>query len=290
MKKQVHLAVTLTGESAKDFPAGDVLAQGIYDGLPKEWYDQDIDSYAITDIVGTDAEMWDAQEKYLATLRAELEQERKFTAHLDAQVNNLVQEKEEYRLANIVNLGRIENMKKSPDPIARDRIIENLTEKNDNQAAQLDDLTLTNTGLRDELVAVDTELSNVKGKYDDSLLDWKVAIKERDDAINRADRNYAALEQQGTVADDETARADRLATDLKGCQKANRTYMGMNRAQATAIDTVKGAMQTLGYTFAFEESFDDLKAALGGIRQYIDDASSEVGIAEQELSNIETER
>jgi len=286
MIKKIHLAVTLVGESDAAFPAGDVLAQGIYDGIPKEWYDDNIADYAISSIVGTDEAQWDAQEKRLVRMDAELVQEKRLTAHLDEQV---------VRLAKRLDL---------IEPMNQDRIIENLTEKNDNQVTIIDaqrtrihgligDADQRNdvvAGLRDELAAVDTELSNVKGKYDDSLLDWKVAIKERDDAINRADRNYAALEQQGTVADDETARADRLATDLKGCQKANRTYMGMNKAQATAIDAVKGAMQTLGYTFAFEESFDDLKAALGGIRQYIDDASSEVGIAEQELSNIETER
>ena len=254
----MSLVIGLEGEQSSAFPSPDTLAQGIYDGLPKEWYDfqEDDDDYRITTISAPSDEYQHELIRSKATVKirdhqievlaAELKQERKLTAHLEANVANLV-------------------------------------EKNDNQAVVILSQQKDNGRQASDLLAL-------QAKYDESLLDWKSIQKQRDDAIHRADRNWDRITMlvgevktlQG-VNKTLIEQCDRRDDDLKGCQKANREYTGMNRAQGEAISKVIAAMQTLGYTFVFNETFGELEAALDSAKSYLSEASVE-------LDNIKTER
>jgi len=52
-RKEITLTFVLEAEDDESFPRPDQFAQGIYDGLPQEWYDYDTpgDEYAIVNIM-----------------------------------------------------------------------------------------------------------------------------------------------------------------------------------------------------------------------------------------------
>ncbi|MCL1598577.1 MAG: hypothetical protein M3094_05300, partial [Actinomycetia bacterium] len=85
MKDIYHLTVEVEAHDQNDFPDEDELANGITEGLPKEWFDDDIDGdrYAVVRI-----EPW-APGKPLAKARAFLRQEQRLTEHLTGKVEEL---------------------------------------------------------------------------------------------------------------------------------------------------------------------------------------------------------
>lgn len=52
-RREITLTFVMEAEDPGAFPAPHELAQGIYDGLPDEWYDHDTptDEYAIANIL-----------------------------------------------------------------------------------------------------------------------------------------------------------------------------------------------------------------------------------------------
>ncbi|GAF72529.1 unnamed protein product, partial [marine sediment metagenome] len=98
--RQVRLTFDLCAESVVNFPEPKQLAQGVYDGLPDEWMDyQDDDDYKIIGVDGVDAEY--VSIRGVERLKAELEQERKLTSHLEADIDNLREKNDNQRQSMI---------------------------------------------------------------------------------------------------------------------------------------------------------------------------------------------
>ena len=142
----INLTFGLKAEREVNFPAPQQLAQGVYDGLPKEWFDfQDDDDYMIEDIltdkIGSHEEIRlkatiGIRDHQIEVLAAELEQEKNLTKHLDKDAGQ--------RETVMINL---------------EAQVENLIEKNDSQSVII--------------MSQQAELRTLQKKYDNSLIDWK---------------------------------------------------------------------------------------------------------------------
>jgi len=177
---EIDLTFSLEGES-NDFPSPETLAQGIYDGLPKEWYSyQDDGDYKVIGIVGKDETerrhdnirlkaTVGIRDHQIEVLTAELMQERKLVQHLDGQVVNLIEKNDNQ--VTIVDAQRTRIHGLIGDADQRNDVI---------------------TGLRGELFATDKKLKERTESLDVSQHEWKQRGIELIDA-NQEAQNHAAM-------------------------------------------------------------------------------------------------
>jgi len=311
-------------------PSPSRLVQALSEALPKEWWaDRREDTWGVKTLfaLNDDGTLQQSDHwlrpvdtgKQAEFLKAQLNAEQKLTAHLDEQIKNQKALLQAQSLELSGRAGTITGQKTR---------IQNLTEKNDNQYTIIGDYGQQVEGL----IESNTELQS---KYDDSLLDWKVVTserdaadeelgdmqeemkaveKQRDDAVSRADRNYASslswerkyddanalnkdlvTERDGlmdTVRND-TATVERLRGDLLACQSSNRNHLGESKVTEEMVARIVDAMESAGYEIAGwgnDTDLEELETTAGGIRTYLDDASSELGILSDQLDKVRTER
>jgi len=156
--KTINLNVFLEAVDSFNLPNPVELANTLTDAIPKEWHSDDDGGYSVRFVptISNDAigelqhdnkqmeHHLEMKAKKIRKLTALLAQEQKLTAHLDR------------------NNGAM-----GSDLVSYELQVQNLIEKNDNQAAQLDTLQVN---------------------YDGSLADWKHIQKQRDDALSAASR------------------------------------------------------------------------------------------------------
>ena len=299
---EIDLTFSLEGES-NDFPSPETLAQGIYDGLPKEWYSyQDDGDYKVIGIVGKDETerrhdnirlkaTVGIRDHQIEVLTAELMQERKLVQHLDGQVVNLIEKNDNQ--VTIVDAQRTRIHGLIGDADQRNDVI---------------------TGLRGELFATDKKLKERTESLDVSQHEWEV--KQAD--LNTMTANYHEAEAEGDGA---RANADRLAADLQACQATNRSNLGESKVGEEMVAKIVDAMQGAGYDISgwgndtdltdLENAAtvieDELQAARKSLTDTIimindvadkgndidvslDTVSSEVDILSVKLDEIRTER
>lgn len=85
---QIEVQVRAEDDNEKNLPAVDVLTQGIWDGLPKEWFDyQDENDYKIVGMVGVQPGQWGLSlAKQLENNRAMLADANRMIHHNEKQL------------------------------------------------------------------------------------------------------------------------------------------------------------------------------------------------------------
>jgi len=257
MKVQRTLIFDLEGEAINVFPSNTTIAQGVYDGLPKEWYDyQDDGDYKVVNIVGVaQSSNLTGLMKENGRLDAELEQERKLTAHLEGQVTI---GHRKYNDANELN--------------------KNLVQKNDNQVeiiknlqAKYDDSLIDwkhVSGLRDEAV------SRADRNYD--------ALEEADKDVERLRGEVKTLQMvNGTLI----KQCERRDDDLKVCQETNRQKLGQLIADRRMVTDIVAAISTAGHSTG---GFDD--DDLSNVEGHLDDIKSATAELADTVDTIRTGR
>ena len=284
IRTRINLTIGLEGEAASAFPSPDVLAQGVWDGLPKEWFDfQDDDDYKITTISSPSEEYRHELISTMATVKirdhqievlaAELKQEQKLTAHLERKVKTLqalaIQGKEQ---------------------------ADNLIEKNDNQRHIIEQLQAYKNG-NDTLNFIIKELQK---KYDDSLQDWVVMRDLRDALASTLETKQVVIgnltrlrkdadqkkEEYRLANNTNLARIDRLTDDLDGCRKSNLERISESKVGEEMIEKIVDAMQGAGYDISGWGNDDDLielEVGIEAVEARLNDVSAT-------LDNIRTER
>jgi len=284
----IKIGFELETDEGVEAPSSSVIAQGLREALPKEWWaDHRDDDWGVIALFPLDHDgrplALDARLRAedpvqrIRRLTAELAQEKKLTAHLDEDLEELKISVE----AQVVAL-ELELAGRAGTITGQKTRIQNLTEKNDSQYRIIGDYGQQVEGLIESN-------SELQSKYDASLHDWTVVVKERnaadeelgdtqeemkaverqtEDAISRADRNYASLllwerkyddanalnkdlvtERDGlmdTVRND-TATVERLRGDLLACQSSNRNHMGESKVTEEMVAKIVDAMQGAGF-------------------------------------------
>lgn len=274
--RMIRLTFELKAEHHLNFPEPDQLAQGVFDGLPKEWYSyQDDDDYKIDNIVGGEVTSSHEEIKLKATigirdhqietLKAELEQERRLTKHLDGVIydNGTVRDQNRDEIAGLENELHDERAKIGKLELqisGQAGTITGLNRRVSDQKEQLVQFVAYKNG-NESLNRVVTQLQT---KYDASLNDWKTVKNQRNDAISRAD-----------------------------------TLKAMNEAQSKMINGVKEAMEGLGYEFQWgndkdleelERRAEEIKDAANVINTAAAQLDSSSIDLDAKLDNIRTER
>ena len=270
LHRQVILTVELAADSPLHFPEPEVLAQGIRDGLPDEWYDyQDDDDYQINEILAQpEHSNLTGLLKERIRLVAELEQEKKLVKHLDAEV------------------GRMEEQ------------VNNLVEKNDNQVTTILAAQAT-VKIADRKYRDANEMNKeISDKYDASLHDWKIVRDQRDgknEKIQDQRVEIAGLENTLSRLQDGIDRRDNL--DRR--DDTIKTLRAMNDAQAETIQGVRVAMEKLGFKFGWgndadleelERRAEDIENAANTIATASTQLSDSSVDLDAKLDNIRTER
>jgi len=129
---------------------------------------------------------------------------------------------------------------------------------------QLEQYEQANANQQDTIALLKAQKSELQDKYDQSLKDWVVTNQERRDALRELGQvKGRLLTASGSFADN-----------------------------AIMVAKIHAALTEAGYDLGWgnDTDLDELETALGGIRCYVDDASSEVSIVERKLDEIRTGR
>ena len=267
MKRLITIHVEVEGGDDA-FPSPEMLAQGIYDGLPEEWYDyQDDDDYKIVNIVGQFTS-WNRWLKDNAMMQAELDQELKLTAHLERKIQLIDAE-----------VGRMEQQ------------TDNLIEKNDNQ--------------RDIIVDLEDRLIEFTKRSSEKLAAWDKAYTEknqqliegrkRENGLKETIRDYVTeLKKVRVLRDKHATKSSRLRVDLL---TANEDA----QKNALMIGVIVNAMEEAGYEITSGWGNDTDLEELERRATDIEDAAAKIEVASSELNassidldakldNIRTER
>ncbi len=175
--------------------------------------------------------------------RASLLQEEKLSGHLDTKVSNLQGQ------------------------------VDNLIEKNDNQAAIIN------------------ETHDLPKKYDDSLKDWVSMRDNRDEYRELYADSQAMLrdiKQTNYNASETDAMIKRLRDDLKVCQASNREALAESTVADEMVEKIVDVMQGAGYDISGSSWGDDTQ--LGELEDATANASQSVSEVSALLDEIRTQR